>query len=150
MTGSVRLSNIRMKVHKLWLLVMIGVCADDNKELIALADGCRKSAEPFAETAHVLAALPKSAHRRAKKELSERFEGADLGTVFVDGAGDGAIAQDGEGMHGRLWQHPRAGAFGGLPRVRRGDISKDQMTAFTWGGRWRPASGHGGRGSLKT
>ena len=35
--------NIRLEEHKLCLLVMIGVCADGRKELIALADGYRES-----------------------------------------------------------------------------------------------------------
>ena len=37
--------NIRLEEHKLCLLVMIGVRADGRKELIALADGYRESAE---------------------------------------------------------------------------------------------------------
>ena len=37
--------NIRLEEHKLCLLVLIGVRADGRKELIALADGYRESAE---------------------------------------------------------------------------------------------------------
>ena len=37
--------NIRLEEHKLCLLVMIGVSADDRKELIAIADGYRECAE---------------------------------------------------------------------------------------------------------
>jgi transposase-like protein len=40
--------NIRLEEHKLCLLVMIGVRADGRKELIALADGYRESAESWA------------------------------------------------------------------------------------------------------
>src|SRR5260221_349913 len=41
--------NIRREEHKLCLLVMIGVRADGRKELIALADGYRESAESWAD-----------------------------------------------------------------------------------------------------
>src|SRR5690348_16017481 len=41
--------NIRLDEHKLCLLVMIGVRADGRKELIALADGYRESAESWAD-----------------------------------------------------------------------------------------------------
>ena len=41
--------NIRLEEHKLFLLVVIGVRADGRKELIALADGYRESAESWAD-----------------------------------------------------------------------------------------------------
>jgi putative transposase len=41
--------NIRLEEHKLCLLVMIGVRADGRKELVALADGYRESAESWAD-----------------------------------------------------------------------------------------------------
>jgi transposase-like protein len=41
--------NIRLEEHKLCLLVMIGVRADGRKELIALSDGYRESAESWAD-----------------------------------------------------------------------------------------------------
>ena len=41
--------NIRLEEHKLCLLVMIGVRADGRKELIALTDGYRESAESWAD-----------------------------------------------------------------------------------------------------
>jgi hypothetical protein len=41
--------NIRLEEHKLCLLVMIDVRADGRKELIALADGYRESAESWAD-----------------------------------------------------------------------------------------------------
>jgi transposase-like protein len=41
--------NIRLDEHKLCLLVLIGVRADGRKELIALADGYRESAESWAD-----------------------------------------------------------------------------------------------------
>jgi hypothetical protein len=49
--------NIRLEEHKLRLLVMIGVRADGRKELIALADGYRESAESWAD-------LPRDCARR--------------------------------------------------------------------------------------
>ena len=41
--------GIRLGEGKLWLLVMIGVRADGCVELIGLADGCRESAESWAD-----------------------------------------------------------------------------------------------------
>jgi transposase-like protein len=41
--------NIRLEEHKLCLLVMIGIRADGRKELIALSDGYRESAESWAD-----------------------------------------------------------------------------------------------------
>jgi Transposase, Mutator family len=41
--------NIRLEEHKLCLLVMIGVRTDGRKELVALADGYRESAESWAD-----------------------------------------------------------------------------------------------------
>jgi transposase-like protein len=41
--------NIRLDEHRLCLLVLIGVRADGRKELIALADGYRESAESWAD-----------------------------------------------------------------------------------------------------
>ncbi len=41
--------SIRLEEHKPCLLVMIGVRADGHKELIALADGYRESAESWAD-----------------------------------------------------------------------------------------------------
>jgi transposase-like protein len=41
--------NIRLDEHKLCLLVLIGVRSDGRKELVALADGYRESAESWAD-----------------------------------------------------------------------------------------------------
>jgi len=41
--------NIRLDEHKLCLLVIIGVRADGSKELVALSDGYRESAESWAD-----------------------------------------------------------------------------------------------------
>jgi putative transposase len=41
--------NVRLEEHKLCLLVIIGVRADGRKELVALADGYRESAESWAD-----------------------------------------------------------------------------------------------------
>ncbi len=72
--------NIRLEEHKLCLLVMIGVRADGRKELIALADGYRESAESWAD-------LLRDCARRGMR-------------APVLAVGDGALG--GEGVRGRL------------------------------------------------
>ena len=59
--------GIRLAEGKLCLLVMIGVRADGRKELVALADGYRESAESWADrcaTAPAAAARPGAGDRR--------------------------------------------------------------------------------------
>ena len=51
--------NIRLEEHKLCLLVLIGVWADGRKELIALADGYRESAESWAGTCCAMRCPPR-------------------------------------------------------------------------------------------
>jgi hypothetical protein len=41
--------TIRLKEHKLCLPVLIGVCADGRKELVAIAGGYREPAESWAD-----------------------------------------------------------------------------------------------------
>ena len=78
--------NIRLEEHKLCLLVMIGVRADGRKELIALADGYRESAESWADLLRDCAP-PRDARSRARS----RGRGAGvLGwavTKITDGTG---------------------------------------------------------------
>jgi transposase-like protein len=72
--------NIRLEEHKLCLLVLIGVRADGRKELIALADGYRESAESWADLlrdcarrgmrAPVLAVGDDAARRRSPRVLA--------------------------------------------------------------------------------
>jgi Transposase, Mutator family len=62
--------NIRLEEHKLCLLVMIGVRADGRKELIALADGCRESAESWADLLRDCARCGRGAHLAALRPRS--------------------------------------------------------------------------------
>ena len=68
--------NIRLEEHKLCLLVMIGVRADGRKELIALADGYRESAESWADLLRDCArrghARPGAGRRRRGAGVLER------------------------------------------------------------------------------
>ena len=68
--------NIRLEEHKLCLLVMIGVRADGRKELIALADGYRESAESWADLLRDCArrghARPGAGRRRRRAGVLER------------------------------------------------------------------------------
>ena len=71
--------NIRLEEHKLCLLVMIGVRADGRKELIALADGYRESAESWADLLRDCArrghARPGPGRRRRRAGVLERAAG---------------------------------------------------------------------------
>ena len=64
--------NIRLEEHKLCLLVMIGVRADGRKELIALADGYRESAESWAD---LLRDCARRGHARARPGRRRRGAG---------------------------------------------------------------------------
>jgi transposase-like protein len=95
--------NIRLEEHKLCLLVMIGVRADGRKELIALADGYRESAELWAD-------LLRDAARRGMR-------------APVLAVGDGALGfWNGlrevfpETREGRCWFHKTANVLAALPR----------------------------------
>src|SRR4249920_2911529 len=95
--------NIRLEEHKLCLLVMIGVRADGRKELIALADGYRESAESWAD-------LLRDCARRGMR-------------APVLAAGDGALGfWNGlrevfpEAREGRCWFHKISNVLAALPK----------------------------------
>ena len=95
--------NIRLEEHKLCLLVLIGVRADGRKELIALADGYRESAESWAD-------LLRDCARRGMR-------------APVLAAGDGALGFWGalrevfpETKEQRCWFHKTANVLAALPK----------------------------------
>jgi transposase-like protein len=95
--------NIRLEEHKLCLLVMIGVRADGRKELIALADGYRESAESWAD-------LLRDCARRGMRAPALA-------------AGDGALGFWGglrevfpETREARCWFHKIANVLAALPK----------------------------------
>jgi transposase-like protein len=95
--------NIRLEEHKLCLLVMIGVRADGRKELVALADGYRESAESWAD-------LLRDCRRRGM-------------TAPALAIGDGALGFWGglrevfpEAREGRCWFHKIANVLAALPK----------------------------------
>ena len=95
--------NIRLEEHKLCLLVMIGVRADGRKELIALADGYRESAESWAD-------LLRDCARRGMR-------------APVLAAGDGALGFWGalrevfpQTTEQRCWFHKTANVLAALPK----------------------------------
>jgi transposase-like protein len=95
--------NIRLQEHKLCLLVMIGVRADGRKELIALADGYRESAESWAD-------LLRSCKRRGMR-------------APVLAAGDGALGFWSalrevfpDTREQRCWFHKIANVLAALPK----------------------------------
>ena len=95
--------NIRLEEHKLCLLVMIGVRADGRKELVALADGYRESAESWAD-------LLRDCARRGMR-------------APVLAAGDGALGfWNGlrevfpEAREGRCWFHKIGNVLAALPK----------------------------------
>jgi transposase-like protein len=110
--------NIRLEEHKLCLLVMIGVRADGRKELIALADGYRESAESWAD-------LLRDAARRGMR-------------APVLAAGDGALGFWGalrevfpETAEQRCWFHKTANVLAALPRSAHPAAKK--ALAEIWG-----------------
>jgi len=110
--------NIRLEEHKLCLLVMIGVRADGRKELIALADGYRESAESRAD-------LLRDCARRGMRA-----------PVFA--AGDGALGfwsalRDvfPETAEGRCWFHKTANVLAALPKSAHPGAKK--ALAEIWG-----------------
>jgi transposase-like protein len=110
--------NIRLEEHKLCLLVMIGVRADGRKELIALADGYRESAESWAD-------LLRDCARRGMR-------------APVLAAGDGALGFW-NGLRevfpgtreGRCWFHKTANVLAALPRSAHPGAKK--ALAEIWG-----------------
>jgi transposase-like protein len=110
--------NIRLEEHKLCLLVMIGVRADGRKELIALADGYRESAESWAD-------LPRDCARRGMR-------------APVLAAGDGALGFWGalrevfpETREQRCWFHKTANVLAALPKSAHPGAKK--ALAEIWG-----------------
>jgi transposase-like protein len=110
--------NIRLEEHKLCLLVMIGVRADGRKELIALADGYRESAESWAD-------LLRDCKRRGMR-------------APVLAVGDGALGFWGglrelfpQAREGRCWFHKIANVLGALPRSAHPGAKK--ALAEIWG-----------------
>ena len=95
--------NIRLEEHKLCLLVMIGVRADGRKELIALADGYRESAESWADL------LRDCKRRRMRAPVLAVGDGAlgfwaGLREVFP------------EAREGRCWSRKIANVLAALPK----------------------------------
>jgi transposase-like protein len=110
--------NIRLEEHKLCLLVMIGVRADGRKELIALADGYRESAESWAD-------LLRDCARRGMR-------------APVLAAGDGALGFWGalrevfpETREQRCWFHKTANVLAALPKSAHPGAKK--ALAGIWG-----------------
>ncbi len=95
--------NIRLEEHKLCLLVMIGVRADGRKELIALADGYRESAESWADLLRDCARRGMRAPVLAVGDGALGFWGA-LREVFP------------QAREGRCWFHKTANVLAALPR----------------------------------
>jgi transposase-like protein len=110
--------NIRLEEHKLCLLVMIGVRADGRKELIALADGYRESAESWAD-------LLRDCARRGMR-------------APVLAAGDGALGFWGalrevfpQTTEQRCWFHKTANVLAALPKSAHPAAKK--ALAEIWG-----------------
>jgi len=110
--------NIRLEEHKLCLLVMIGVRADGRKELIALADGYRESAESWAD-------LLRDCARRGMR-------------APVLAAGDGALGFWGAlrevfpaTTEQRCWFHKTANVLAALPKSAHPGAKK--ALAEIWG-----------------
>jgi transposase-like protein len=110
--------NIRLEEHKLCLLVMIGVRADGRKELIALADGYRESAESWADL------LRDCARRGMRAPVLAVGDGAlgfwnGLREVFP------------EAREGRCWFHKTANVLAALPKSAHPGAKK--ALAEIWG-----------------
>src|SRR5215467_13616635 len=110
--------NIRLEEHKLCLLVMIGVRADGRKELIALADGYRESAESWADL------LRDCARRGMRAPVLAIGDGAlgfwnGLREVFP------------EAREGRCWFHKTANVLAALPKSAHPGAKK--ALAEIWG-----------------
>ena len=110
--------NIRLEEHKLCLLVMIGVRADGRKELIALADGYRESAESWA-------GLLRDCARRGMR-------------APVLAVGDGALGFWNalrevfpQAREGRCWFHKTANVLAALPKSAHPGAKK--ALAEIWG-----------------
>ena len=110
--------NIRLEEHKLCLLVLIGVRADGRKELIALADGYRESAESWADL------LRDCARRGMRAPVLAVGDGAlgfwnGLREVFP------------QAREGRCWFHKTANVLAALPKSAHPGAKK--ALAQIWG-----------------
>ena len=110
--------NIRLEEHKLCLLVLIGVRADGRKELIALADGYRESAESWADL------LRDCARRGMRAPVLAVGDGAlgfwnGLREVFP------------KTREGRCWFHKTANVLAALPKSAHPGAKK--ALAEIWG-----------------
>ena len=110
--------NIRLEEHKLCLLVMIGVRADGRKELIALADGYRESAESWADLLRDCARRGMRAPVLAVGDGALGFWAA-LREVFP------------QAREGRCWFHKTANVLAALPRSAHPGAKK--ALAEIWG-----------------
>jgi transposase-like protein len=110
--------RIRLEEHKLCLLVMIGVRADGRKELIALADGYRESAESWADLLRDCARRGMRAPVLAVGDGALGFWGA-LREVFP------------EAREGRCWFHKTANVLAALPKSAHPGAKK--ALAEIWG-----------------
>jgi len=110
--------NIRLEEHKLCLLVMIGVRADGRKELIALADGYRESAESWADLLRDCARRGMRAPVLAVGDGALGFWGA-LREVFP------------QASEGRCWFHKTANVLAALPKSAHPGAKK--ALAEIWG-----------------
>ena len=110
--------NIRLEEHKLCLLVLIGVRADGRKELIALADGYRESAESWADLLRDCARRGMRAPVLAVGDGALGFWNA-LREVFP------------EAREGRCWFHKTANVLAALPKSAHPGAKK--ALAEIWG-----------------
>ena len=110
--------NIRLAEHKLCLLVMIGVRADGRKELIALADGYRESAESWAD-------LLRDCKRRGMRAPVLAVGDGALG--FWSGLRE--VFQ--QAREGRCWFHKIANVLAALPKSAHPAAKK--ALAEIWG-----------------
>jgi transposase-like protein len=114
--------NIRLEEHKLCLQVMIGVRADGRKELIALADGYRESAESWADLLRDCARRGMRAPALAVGDGALGFWSA-LREVFP------------EATEGRCWFHKSANVLAALPKSAHPGAKK--ALAEIWGAEGR-------------
>src|SRR4249920_1120826 len=115
--------NIRLEEHKLCLLVLIGVRADGRKELIALADGYRESAESWADLLRDCARRGMRAPVLAVGDGALGFWNA-LREVFP------------ETREGRCWFHKTANVLAALPKSAHPGAKK--ALAEIWGAEDKP------------
>src|SRR5437773_3182749 len=110
--------SIRLEEHKLCLLVMIGVRADGRKQLIALADGYRESAESWADLLRDCARRGMRAPVLAVGDGALGFWSA-LREVFP------------QAREGRCWFHKTGNVLAALPKSAHPGAKK--ALAEIWG-----------------